>query len=362
MEQKTKTDNKGGDGGENRGLTLADVFFFKNKRVLRKKIVHNIACFASVHQTFLVAAEEKIKIFQGSTKFICFFFIRCQGYQLPTVCDMTKSNELKMYRLMVRTSNSRWLKWVATSQVKELKLPTSITNEEMLIMFGGGEGKFSELQSLNLWGCYKITGASLAEVGRRCPNLQSLDLGDCYHINDASVMEVARGFSNLQTLDLRWCSNITDTSLGEVGRRCSNLQSLNLTRCSNITDASLREVGRGCPDLQSLNLSGCSRITSACKYLLDQSHPMLGLIKKDKEKEEKLKREQEEKSKRRQIREQERARTDLLRHKLKVGSKVVVINYGPAVITKINHSTSYAVRYDDYGDSYSSVHISQIRM
>ena len=218
MEQKT--DNKSGDGGGNRVLTLADVFFFKNKkRVLRRKIVHNITSFASVHQTFrllltckeMLSAEEKI----------------FQFYPPPTVSDMTKGDGLKMYHLMVRTPNSRWLEWLATSQVKELKLPTSVTNEEMSIIFVR-DGRFSELQSLKLWGCYNITHASLANVVRRCPNLQSLDLGDCYHINDASVLVVARGCSNLQSLDLRWCQNITDASLGEVARRCSNLQSLNL--------------------------------------------------------------------------------------------------------------------------------------
>ena len=50
---------------------------------------------------------------------------------------------------MVRTPNSRWVKWLDTSEVEELKLPTSVTDEEMLIMFdaagelsfdGGGGG------------------------------------------------------------------------------------------------------------------------------------------------------------------------------------------------------------------------------
>ena len=268
MEQKT--DNKDGDGGGNRGLTLADIFFFKNKRrVLRsRKIVHNITSFASVHQTFrllltckeMLSAEEKI----------------FQFYPPPIVSDMTKGDGLKMYHLMVRTPNSRWLEWLATSQMKELKLPTSVTNEELSIIFVR-DGRFSELQSLNLWGCYNITHASLANVVRRCPNLQSLGLGDCYQINDASVLVVARGCSNLQSLDLRWCQNITDASLGEVARRCSNLQSLNLTQCNNITDASMLEVARRCSNLRSLKLYGCSNITSACKNALRQSNPQLRL-------------------------------------------------------------------------------------
>ena len=109
---------------------LANVFFSKHKRTLRSiNIVRKIASFASVPQTFrlLLACKEMLatekKIFQG--------------HQLPTVCDMTTSNSLKMCHLMVKTPNSRWLNWLYTSKVKELKLPKEVmTDEEMLIMFG----------------------------------------------------------------------------------------------------------------------------------------------------------------------------------------------------------------------------------
>ena len=118
MEQKTEN---------SRGLTLTGVFF-NRRRVLRSKIVHSITSFASVHQMFrllltckeMLAEEEKI----------------FQGHPLPTVCDMTKGNGLKMYRLMVRTPNSRWLEWLSTLRVKELELPKSMTNEEVQRLFG----------------------------------------------------------------------------------------------------------------------------------------------------------------------------------------------------------------------------------
>jgi len=317
MEQKTS----------NGGVTLADVFFNKNKRNLRTKIVRTIAYFASVHQTFrllltckeMLAAEEKI----------------FQGYSLPTVCNMKRSDGLKMYRLMVGTHvaplwvqdiastkcqlcsqsftffvrrhhcrncgflvcndcslnrariptetkavrvcdpclvqmkhgggvESRWLMWLATSKVKELMLPTCMTEAEMLIVFGGG--RFSGLRTLDLYGGVgdsPITDASLTEVGRRCSNLQSLDLTFCENIIDTGLAEVARGCPNLHNLNLGWCRNITEASLVEVGRRCSNLQSLDLAYCLNITDTGLSAVARGCPNLQTLNIQSCFLITEA---------------------------------------------------------------------------------------------------
>ena len=271
-----------------RCLTLSNVLLKETG------ITRSIASFASISQisqTFrllltckeMLAAEKEI----------------FQGYRLPTVCDMCNTDWWKIYRLIVRTPNSRWLEWLDTSEVEVLMLPESMTDEEMLIMFSGE--RFSELRTLHLWGCDNITDAGLTEVGRGCPNLQTLNLRGCRNITDTSVMKVARRCSNLQTLILAQCSIITDASLLEVARRCSNLQILNLNSCSNITDASVLEVARRCSNLQSLNLYGCRNITdasvlevarrclnlqkfhlsgfwnitAACKNALQQSHPKL---------------------------------------------------------------------------------------
>ena len=248
MEQKT--DSKGGDssggGNDDSGLTLdlANIFFKRHTSkdaTLRNKIVRTIASFACVHQTFRLLFTCKEMLAPLEEIF--------QGYQLPMVCNMRRGSG-KMFRLMVRTPNSRWLEWLATSRVKELKMPTRVTDKEMLIMFG--DDRFSELESLNLYGCKKITDASVLEVARRC--------------------------SNLQSLNLYCCENITDASLLEVARRCSNLQSLDLTWCSNITDAGVLEVARGCSNLQSLGLYGSMRgITYPGKNVLRESYPQLEL-------------------------------------------------------------------------------------
>jgi len=232
----------------NKDVTLAKAL------LTEKGIVRSMFDFTSISQTYrilltckeMLAAEEEI----------------FEGLKLPAVCNMDECNELSLYRAMVGTPESRWLQWVDTSEVEELFLPESVTDEEMFRMFGGG--RFSELQTLNLSGCSNITDPSVMEVARRCSNLQTLNLEWCTNITDASVMEVARRCSNLQTLNLTCCSNITDASVMEVARRCSNLQTLTLYGCSNITDTSVMEVARRCSNLQSLNLGGYgSRITDA---------------------------------------------------------------------------------------------------
>ena len=211
--QKMDHESGGGGGGGGSVQTMLGHVFLREKG-----LIFNLVSFTSVPQTSLLLTTctelytaEKVVL-----------------HKLPKVCDMSSSygrdgTEFKLYgAIVVRAPNSRWLGWLDTSGVEELKLPQRVTDEEMLIMFGGE--RFSELQTLNLFYCSNITDASVLEVARRC--------------------------SNLQTLNLFYCSNITDASVSEVARRCSNLQTLYLFCCS---------------------------ITSACKNALRQSHPNLQL-------------------------------------------------------------------------------------
>jgi len=261
-----QTDHEGGGGGGGSApTTLAHVLLIL--KFLPRKFCHSLVSFTSVPQTsrLLITCTE----LYTAKKVVL--------QKLPVVCDklvFDPFREFKLYRLTVRVPNSRWFEWLDTSGVEELKLPTSVKDEEMLIMFSGE--RFSELRTLNLWCCFNITDASVLEVARRCSNLQTLNLCRCSNITDASVLEVARRCSNLQTLNLWGCSNITDASVLEVARGCSNLQTLNLSGCRNITDTSVLEVARRCSN-QTFYLIGCSNITSACKNILRQSHPKLRL-------------------------------------------------------------------------------------
>ena len=187
-----KTNHEGGGGGGSAAqTTLAHVF-------LREKgLIFNLVSFTSVPQTsrLLTTCTE----LYTAEKVVL--------HKVPKVCDMSSDGwgrdgtEFKLYgAIVVRAPNSRWLGWLDTSGVEELKLPQRVTDEEMLIMFGGE--RFSELQSLNLACCSNITDASVSEVARRCSNLQTLNLRGCRNITDLSVTEVARRARFLPSLFL----------------------------------------------------------------------------------------------------------------------------------------------------------------
>ena len=106
------TDHEGGGGGGGSASTQLVETLLKEKGILRK-----IVEMTSVPQTFrllmtckeLLAAEKDV----------------FEKYKLPVVCDMQRGS-IKLYRAMVGTPNSRWLKWLDTSEVEELYLPQNV--------------------------------------------------------------------------------------------------------------------------------------------------------------------------------------------------------------------------------------------
>ena len=206
----------------------------------------------------------------------------------------TNTKEVKIL-LNLMTRSVSWMKWIHTSQVKEIKLPNEINLGPKLTFIASGKfprltsidltgfsnidtnvtevlysifyGDYSNLQSLNLTDS-NITDTIMMEVARRCSNLQTLNLTRCFNITDISVVEVARRCSNLQALNLSHCNKITDASVVEVATRCSNLQSINLADCWRITDNSVSEVARRCSNLQTLDLTLCNSVTDVSIMLV----------------------------------------------------------------------------------------------
>ena len=110
--KKQKTDDEGGEPGSSSAPLTLGKALLKETGFLR-----NLVEMTSVSQTFrllmtckeLLAAEEEV----------------FDKHKLPVVCDMRRGcMEFKLYRAMVGTPNSRWLKWLDTSGVEELKLPS----------------------------------------------------------------------------------------------------------------------------------------------------------------------------------------------------------------------------------------------
>ena len=127
--QKTDHEGGGGGGGGSASSTTPLVkTLLKEKGILRK-----IVEITSVSQTLRLLMTCKELLVAEKDVF--------ENHKLPSVCDIKRGcNEFKLFRAMVGTPNSRWVKWLNTSEVEELELLERMTDEEMLIMFDAAGG------------------------------------------------------------------------------------------------------------------------------------------------------------------------------------------------------------------------------
>lgn len=97
--------------------------------------------------------------------------------------------------------------FVSLNILKYLNL-SSIRNlsDEILIRFS------TNLISLEISYCKKITDLGLINMSKKCPNLTKLDISNCENITDVSIIELSKNCLSLKHLDLRSCFGLTGTS------------------------------------------------------------------------------------------------------------------------------------------------------
>lgn len=125
------------------------------------------------------------------------------------------------------------------------------------------------LRSLSIRNCPGFGTASLAMVGKLCPQIQYLDLTGLYGITDAGLLPVLESAeAGLVKVILSGCLNLTDEVILALTRlHGGTLELLNLEGCRKITDASLVSVADNCLVLNDLDVSKCGITDSGIKIL-----------------------------------------------------------------------------------------------
>ncbi|XP_057486120.1 EIN3-binding F-box protein 1-like [Actinidia eriantha] len=116
------------------------------------------------------------------------------------------------------------------------------------------------LRSLSIRSCPGFGSASLAVVGKLCPQLHHVDLSGLCGITDAGLLPLVESCeAGLVKVNLSGCLNLTDEVVSAVARlHGGTLEVLNLDGCSKVTDASLFAIADNCFVLNDLDLSKCS--------------------------------------------------------------------------------------------------------
>ncbi|KAB2598952.1 EIN3-binding F-box protein 1-like [Pyrus ussuriensis x Pyrus communis] len=116
------------------------------------------------------------------------------------------------------------------------------------------------LRSLSVRNCPGFGSASLAMVGRLCPQLHNVDMSGLHGMTDAGVLSLLGSLEEgLVKVNLNGCLNLTDEVVMALVRlHGETLEVLNLDGCRKITDASLATIANNCLFLRELDVSKCA--------------------------------------------------------------------------------------------------------
>ncbi|KAH9760662.1 EIN3-binding F-box protein 1 [Citrus sinensis] len=116
------------------------------------------------------------------------------------------------------------------------------------------------LRSLSIRNCPGFGDASLAVLGKLCPQLQNVDLSGLQGVTDAGFLPVLESCeAGLAKVNLSGCVNLTDKVVSTMAELHGwTLEMLNLDGCRKISDASLMAIADNCPLLCDLDVSKCA--------------------------------------------------------------------------------------------------------
>lgn len=107
----------------------------------------------------------------------------------------------------------------------------------------------------------KSINESLCAIAKNTAHLTNLDIYICDHLEDDTVIRFATfhltpttPISNLTSISLAGCHRITDTSVIAAANHCPLLEHLDLRACGLVSDTSISAVALNCPRLRHLNV------------------------------------------------------------------------------------------------------------
>ncbi|KAF5456732.1 hypothetical protein F2P56_026179 [Juglans regia] len=118
----------------------------------------------------------------------------------------------------------------------------------------------NSLRSLSIRHCPGFGNASVAMLGKLCPQLQHLDLSGLQGITDAGFLPLLESCeAGLVKVNLSGCVNLTDKVVSSLAELHGwTLEMLNLDGCRKISDASLVAIADNCSLLSDLDVSKCA--------------------------------------------------------------------------------------------------------
>jgi hypothetical protein len=124
----------------------------------------------------------------------------------------------------------------------------------------------SNLQKLDLSGCWEVSDDDLKSVSITCPNLTVLSLSNCWKISDTGITYIAKSSTNLKELDLSYCGQLSCSGL--LNHSWSKLEKFNFSFCKQLGDEHLEAILSKTTKIKSLEFRRCNRVTDFGLFLV----------------------------------------------------------------------------------------------
>jgi len=130
----------------------------------------------------------------------------------------------------------------------------------------GSIGRLKHLRVLDMCGMHLLTDEGLRMIAEGGENREG-----------EGEARGSRTFSDLRSLNLTWCVKITDAGVASVAERCRRLELLSLHGILGVTDATIANLARGPARdrLHTLDVNGCGHIHRKDKDFLKGTFPAL---------------------------------------------------------------------------------------
>ncbi|KAL3869205.1 hypothetical protein ACJMK2_041915 [Sinanodonta woodiana] len=159
--------------------------------------------------------------------------------------------ELHLYYVNISSFDARKL----PSTLHTLKLDSCSWQPRWI---KSGNPSLPNLRSLSVSHCVRVDNFDVEEFCQYS-NLEELNLCGCYRVKDSGLQKVAQNLSHLTHLDIA-VTSISDLSVHHISRNLKDLKHLCLRRCSAITNGALATLVSSLKKLQYLDIFECSSI------------------------------------------------------------------------------------------------------
>lgn len=227
--------------------------------------VNIITCINSIiHQELLILLISKTTTLRLLDMSNCIFLLGAGRYSFQ---DMNKAvvtlskhfNHIQSINFSGTRLNDYGMEVITRNMKIDNNTPTS--NQRLSISDTDTTSNKLNMKGINLSNC-SVSSVSLVKFIHDCSDLRSINLSQCDRVTDEVILAISNKCKNLLFLDISMCRRISDQNcLIQLIKSCKSIVHLDISWCDWVNDDVLRAIAENLPSLSYLNISYCTNLT-----------------------------------------------------------------------------------------------------